>query len=633
MNEKLDLILLDDSNKIINQVNIEKPESYKKLLSLINKSFKLLSNKYIIFYESESKEKRVSCDKEYKDSKNILFIRNISFLKGSVFSVNYNKLPDLKKEELDEKYTCLLCSENIKDENPYICYICQKIFHKKCLKDWEIKRKNQKLELSCPNCRNELPLSKWKEKLDYIENRQKEADIMNKLNENELSKALNENINKINEQKINELKKQLNEIKKNEKNNNNNNINNNEINNNDINNNINVSNILNMLAEILIKINDINSLIKPNNDLIKEFPGPDKIYNVIWEGLERIENYIYNKRNIIDKNKMIIGENKESFIEKNIQFKNKINLIYNSNQDKNLNIFGEKFVSKNKDKIDLIINGEKSPLVSKYSLKKGDNIITLIINKELTSLEYMFYNCSSLKNIEELKYLNTENITNFSNMFYNCIELTDIESLREWNVSKVTDFSYMFNNCISLLNLRPLKKWNVSSGTDFSGLFCNCTLLIDLTPLEKWDVSNSTNLSNMFYNCKKLSNIDSLKYWNVSKNTKFIGMFSRCSILLEINSLKYWNVSSCEDFSGMFSNCISLLNIEPVKFWDVSKCNNFSGMLYNCLTLSNIKPLTNWDVSNCQDFTSMLGNCPFISDKTPLNNWNIEKKILNDIFQ
>ena len=57
-------------------------------------------------------------------------------------------------------------------------------------------------------------------------------------------------------------------------------------------------------------------------------------------------------------------------------FSNKINLIYYKKEDywdkeRENNIFGEKFVENNKNNIELIINGIKSELVSKYELKNG----------------------------------------------------------------------------------------------------------------------------------------------------------------------------------------------------------------------------------------------------------------------
>ena len=206
MNDKLDLLLIDNSNKIIEQINIEKPPSYQNLISIIKNRFKELPRQFIIFYKSGNNEIQIRNEKEYEESKSILFIRKINNLEESIFALNYNKLSDSVKEILDEKYTCLSCTESIKDENPYICYNCQKRFHIKCLEDWETKRKLQNEELNCPNCRKELPLKNWKKQLDYIENRKNEAVFLKKLNDIELKNNLNENINKINEQKLLQLK-------------------------------------------------------------------------------------------------------------------------------------------------------------------------------------------------------------------------------------------------------------------------------------------------------------------------------------------------------------------------------------------------------------------------------------------
>jgi len=40
----------------------------------------------------------------------------------------------------------------------------------------------------------------------------------------------------------------------------------------------------------------------------------------------------------------------------------------------------------------------------------------------------MFEGCSTLENIDELKYLNTKEITDFSGMFSDCSSLSDLKS-------------------------------------------------------------------------------------------------------------------------------------------------------------------------------------------------------------
>ena len=105
----------------------------------------------------------------------------------------------------------------------------------------------------------------------------------------------------------------------------------------------------------------------------------------------------------------------------NIEFRNIINIIYNKKNNWYSNrILGKEFVKNNKNNITLIINGKESELVVKFNLKKGMNNIQMKINNKLTNLNSMFRNSESLENIEELKYLNTENVNDFSYIFYWC---------------------------------------------------------------------------------------------------------------------------------------------------------------------------------------------------------------------
>jgi hypothetical protein len=61
---------------------------------------------------------------------------------------------------------------------------------------------NQSRKFNCPKCKyDELPLNKWKEKINYEEERKSEANIINEINSNKLKNILNNKINIINEEK------------------------------------------------------------------------------------------------------------------------------------------------------------------------------------------------------------------------------------------------------------------------------------------------------------------------------------------------------------------------------------------------------------------------------------------------
>ena len=181
---KIDIIFLDNSNNIIEEGNVFKPEKYQQLLKILTEKFKNKSEYNEIFIiDKNNKEIKIANEENFYLIEDMLFIREIDreILKKSIFEMNYNRLSESKREVLDEKYNCILCSIIVKNEKPYFCYQCQKIFHEKCLKDWDKKCQLQNKILMCPNCRIELEIEKWNKKLDYEENIIYLGFIMNKL--------------------------------------------------------------------------------------------------------------------------------------------------------------------------------------------------------------------------------------------------------------------------------------------------------------------------------------------------------------------------------------------------------------------------------------------------------------------
>ena len=209
----MDVFLLDDLNNTKEQIKIIKPKNYKQLLKQIKQKLKNISEYYEIFIiDKNNKEFKIDNEENYKKIENILFIREIdeNLLEKSMFEINYDKLSESKQEILEQKFNCNICSIIIKKEKPYLCYKCQKIFHEKCLKEWDKQCQLQNKTLICPNCRNELPIENWNKKLDYEENREDNAILINILNEYKMNNNMNNNINIIKDKKINELNNNMN---------------------------------------------------------------------------------------------------------------------------------------------------------------------------------------------------------------------------------------------------------------------------------------------------------------------------------------------------------------------------------------------------------------------------------------
>ena len=188
----------------------------------------------------------------------------------------------------------------IKNENPYYCYKCQKIYHEKCLKEWDNKCKKENKILSCPNCRNELLIEKWNKKLDYENNRKNEANIIE---------------NKINNNIINMIKDK--KIKKYE---------------------IYINKTFNIFKNILNKFNEINKVLKLNNNILNNIINNfqlnyenleiENITNIFNDEFEKIYNYIKFQEKENEKLIEIKNNKKNNNEDNNKIYNNKISNNY-----------------------------------------------------------------------------------------------------------------------------------------------------------------------------------------------------------------------------------------------------------------------------------------------------------------
>ena len=406
MMKNLQIFLLDNLGNTKNEISVIKPKTYEELLDLLKQKFKNISEYYELFIiDKNNQEIKINTEGKFELIEGILFIREIEdkLLEISIFEKNYNELSESKQEILDEKFNCLLCSIIIKKENPYLCYKCQKIFHEKCLKDWDTKCKSQNKSLLCPNCRNELSIEKWNRKLNYEEERVEKGYILNKINELKNNKI-----------KQNEL------IQKYEKY---------------------IYQTIEIFKNILVQLNSIYNLLKLEkniklNNLINQYPlninnlDINKISNIIKENFNQFKIYIMNDYisiNHINLNKVNNQQNnKMSLINNNTQNNSNIqnkqmmmkmnqhnnmqkhnnNIQNNSNMHNNIN-------KKNTKKMDMALGNVKNNInnnmmnqnQSQNSLTKGINN-----NKDMIMMQMKM----SMKNNNQNK-MNTTNNQNMMN--------------------------------------------------------------------------------------------------------------------------------------------------------------------------------------------------------------------------
>ena len=222
---------------------------------------------------------------------------------------------------------------------------------------------------------------------------------------------------------------------------------------------------------------------------------------------------------------------------------NKINFIkclYNIQKEdlgKQIQIINNKGTDdngpKNKEiskEIKLIINGEIISNIFVYKFnKKGIYTVYLVSQNNLKDISYMFYNCSSLIEINLSTY-DTERVTNMSYMFFGCYNLYNL-NLSKFNTEQVTDMSYMFYRCCSLKDLN-LSLFNTKQVTNMSGMFGHCLSLKNLNLLS-FNTDQVKDMSCMFSKCSSLLKLD-LSSFDTKQVTNMAGMFRNCSSLIYI---------------------------------------------------------------------------------------------------
>ena len=247
---------------------------------------------------------------------------------------------------------------------------------------------------------------------------------------------------------------------------------------------------------------------------------------------------------------------------KDVENHNFIQIVYNTealNENK-IKIFGELFVSKNKEKCEILYKDKIYKLKEFFDKKDDDNIsedkikIKLIGINNITDFSYMFYECNGLisfptyfdishKSSEQSLELNSplnhdiklksdseiinnqdslyeelssshlqipSSISNISNSYSNSnnsisnniFQGDNLLSLL--NTSNITDMSYMFHGCSLLKELPDISKWNTSKVSNMSYIFSGCKSLISIPDISKWNTSNVNDMREMFYECNSL---------------------------------------------------------------------------------------------------------------------------------
>lgn len=274
----------------------------------------------------------------------------------------------------------------------------------------------------------------------------------------------------------------------------------------------------------------------------------------------------------------------------------------------------------------------------------------------------MFYNCTSLNTINNIKFLQNENVVSFG-MFYNCTNL-DINHIDFTNV-RFNSTGNMFNGCLGFnINVAnklfsEVNRFTVCAGafarTGINNLFdfeqssyqYNCSSLFygcdNLTNINYNMYRNMRNIQSMFAECQNLqtvnfglgSNVYNLASMfsectnltsvnlttHINDTTPVIStqsMFSKCTNLTHINITSQTNNIRYENTSSMFSGCTNLTSIDFASNlfeYTESTASMFSG----CTNLASIGGMSDINLNNCASISSMFYNCFNLTGSINLN--------------
>ena len=295
-----------------------------------------------------------------------------------------------------------------------------------------------------------------------------------------------------------------------------------------------------------------------------------------------------------------------------------------------IKIFGQIFVENNKDNCYIKINNkEKQELTERINIS-NDNIINnclnikLVINSPL-NMSKMFCECPCLVSVSKgFSFLNLKNTKEMDYMFYNCYSLKSLPDLSKWDTKKVVNMTHMFDGC---KNLKSMPDIQVKMVENISFFFCNCSSLESLPNISIWDTSNIKVINNLFENCSKLTGIPDISKWETSKCKNMACLFKGCLSLKELPDLSNWNISNATDLSHIFEGCQSLETLPDLSNWDISSVTNLSGVFKNCRALKNLPDISRWSTGKVIDMSYLFFGCESIKKIPSLKNWLLKSLI------
>jgi surface protein len=191
-----------------------------------------------------------------------------------------------------------------------------------------------------------------------------------------------------------------------------------------------------------------------------------------------------------------------------------------------------------------------------------------------------FFYFSGITTLDMSNFDTTGNVTDMSSMFTGCGKLTNLSNLDKLDTHSCTTMIMMFYNCSSLENLN-VSNFITSNVTNMSSMFSGCSRLKNID-VSSFNTNKVISFDNMFARCSSLVELDlsSFRTPKTSSYSKpgYSSMFTGCSNLnkLDISGLTGYT-SKARDLQQMFDGCTWL------EYLDISNFREAGDMLYNAI--------------------------------------------------
>ena len=186
----------------------------------------------------------------------------------------------------------------------------------------------------------------------------------------------------------------------------------------------------------------------------------------------------------------------------------------------------------------------------------------------------LFENWTGLQSAD-LSGLDTSGVTSMNSMFYKCSSLSTLNLSGKFKTAKVTSMQFMFGGCSSLSSL-DVSGFDTSNVEKMGSMFFECKGLTALD-VSGFNTSKVTYMTSMFNGCSGLTALD-VSGFDTSSVAYMEYMFFKCANLTALD-LSGFKTSNLEGTAYMFTGCTGLKTLNLSSFGPMSKLSYYDGMV------------------------------------------------------